>query len=299
VSGFTADWLRLREPADAAARAADLIVPFARNDGRPLRIIDLGAGTGANLRYLAPRLGGVQEWLAVDDDPQLLAALVAPPGLAVRTRVLDLARSLDALPFGEFDLVTASALLDLVSAPWLARLAGRCAAAGVDVLFALTYDGRIDWTPAEADDDVVRSALNRHQTRDKGFGPALGPSAAREAVAAFTAGGYEIRTARSDWVLGPDSAALQAALVHGWTAAAAEIAPETTRAVAEWAKRRLARIAAGDSRLRVGHVDFAGRRRNQNARLQPPPRSEATSGRVSRMSPDSFVNDLPGRSHAG
>jgi SAM-dependent methyltransferase len=260
VSGFTADWLGLREPADAAARAADLVVPFARNDARPLRIIDLGAGTGANLRYLAPRLGGAQEWLAVDRDPRLLAALAAPPGVAVQTRVLDLARSLDTLPFGDCDLVTASALLDLVSAPWLERLAVRCAAAGADALFALTYDGRIEWTPADADDDLVRSALNRHQTRDKGFGPALGPSAASEAVAAFAARGYEIRSCASDWALGPESAALQAALVRGWTAAVTEIA--SGGVVAEWGNRRLARIAAGDSRLRVGHVDFAGRRRS-------------------------------------
>jgi SAM-dependent methyltransferase len=261
VTDFTADWLRLREPADAAARAADLARVFARDDARPLRVIDLGAGTGANLRYLAPRLGGAQEWLAVDHDPRLLAALASPPGVAVQTRVLDLARSLDALPFGECDLVTTSALLDLVSAPWLEELAERCAAAGAGVLFALTYDGRIEWVPGEAGDDAVRSALNRHQARDKGFGLALGPAAGREAIAVFTARGYELRTAPSDWRLGPESAALQTALVSGWAAAATEVAPEAAAGIADWERRRHARIAAGESRLRVGHVDVAGRRR--------------------------------------
>jgi SAM-dependent methyltransferase len=257
VSGFTADWLALREPADAAARAADLVAPFACGPGRRLRVIDLASGTGANWRYLAPRLGGAQDWLLVDHDPALLAIA----GGEARTLTLDLARSLDALPFDECDLVTASALLDLVSAPWLEQLATRCGAAGVDVLFALTYDGRIEWSPDEAADDLVRSALNRHQRRDKGFGSALGPSAASEAIACFEARGYDVRTSRSDWDLGPEAAALQTVLVRGWAAAAAEIAPEASDAVADWERRRQTRIAANASRVRVGHVDLAGRPR--------------------------------------
>jgi len=261
VGGFTADWLALREPADAAARAARLAAPFARDDGSPLRIVDLGAGSGANLRYLAPRLRGAQKWLAVDKDAGLLVALTsrpAPPGVAVRTRVVDLARSLEMLSFDDCDLVTAAALLDLVSASWLQRLANRCATARAGVLFALTYDGRIEWTPEDPEDGLARELVNRHQLRDKGFGPALGPAAGREAVALFEARGYELTTARSDWELGPESAALQSALVRGWAAAGSEVDPGAANRLAEWRKRRLARIVAGESRLRVGHVDAAG-----------------------------------------
>ncbi len=256
MSGFTADWLALRAPADAAARVAALARPFARRHGEPIRIVDLATGTGANVRYLAPRLGGAQDWLAVDDDPGLLAAHAAPARVA--TLRLDLARALDGLPLAGCDLVTGSALLDLVSAPWLRRLAARCAEAGSGVLFALTYDGRIEWSPRDDDDDLVRALVNRHQTGDKGFGPALGPAAAAEGVAAFAAVGYDVRTAPSDWALGPASGALQAALVEGWVAAASEIAPGESAALARWARRRLDRIAASASRLRVGHLDIAG-----------------------------------------
>jgi len=256
VTSFSAAWLSLREPADAAARStglADLFAPGAR------RIIDLACGTGANMRFLAPRLPRATEWLAVDNDPQLLAALAPPAGAKVSTLRLDLARALDDVPLAGPRLVTASALLDLVSAPWLARLAARCADAGADVLFALTYDGRIEWSPAEEGDERVRELINRHQLRDKGFGAALGPGAGAAAVETLRAIGYDVRTAPSDWNLGPGSAALQTALIDAWTSAAAEILPAEDDALRGWAQRRRTHVAAGRSTLRVGHVDLAGR----------------------------------------
>ena len=202
----------------------------------------------------------MSDWLAVDNDARLLAALVPPAGARVSTKELDLAQKLDELPLAGRDLVTASALLDLVSAPWLARLAARCAEAGADVLFALTYDGRIEWSPGDEGDERVRELINRHQLGNKGFGAALGPAAAAAAASAFSAFGYEVRTAPSDWTLGPESPELQGALVDGWAAAAAEIAPRQGDALRGWARRRRAHVADGRSRLRVGHLDLAGSR---------------------------------------
>jgi len=256
MNGFTAGWLRLREPADAAARSAALAAAFA---GSARRILDLATGTGANVRYLAPRLPGARHWLAVDGDAALLAAFAPPAAASASTLRLDLARALDELPLERYDLVTASALLDLVSRTWLARLAARCAAAGAGVLFALTYDGRIEWSPADEGDEHVRDLVNRHQLRDKGFGPALGPGAAPAAAAAFEALGYGMRTVRSDWILGAESAALQTALIEGWRSAAVEIAPGDDAALRAWSVRRRAHVTAGCSRLRVGHLDVAGR----------------------------------------
>jgi SAM-dependent methyltransferase len=256
MSGFTSGWLRLREPADAAARSATLAAAFA---GSARRIVDLATGTGANVRYLAPRFPNAQHWLAVDDDDALLAAFAPPAGANVSKLRLDLAHALDGLPLEGSDLITASALLDLVSESWLRRLAERCAGVGADVLFALTYDGRIEWSPAEDGDELVRSLVNRHQLGDKGFGPALGPRAADAAVAAFGALGYAMRTAPSDWLLGAESAALQAALIEGWHSAAVEIAPGGRDALNAWMERRRAHVAAGRSRLCVGHLDVAGK----------------------------------------
>lgn len=266
MSGFTADWLALREPADALARADALVEAFVSGAGAALQVVDLGAGTGANLRYLAPRLGGPQDWLAVDSDSTLLGALAARPAPAetrVRTLRLDLAHDLDALPLDRKDLVTAAALLDLVSATWLARLAARCAAAQAGVLFALTYDGRIEWSPAEDGDARIRALVNAHQRTDKGFGAALGPAAAAAAERTFAGQGYRMRSARSDWILGAESRALQAALVGGWVAAALEIAPREANVLEDWGRRRNLHLVNGTSRLRVGHLDLAGNLQSQ------------------------------------
>ena len=70
-------WLRLREPADAAARSERLTraITEALPAGEPVRLLDLATGGGSNVRFLADRLPGHQRWLAVDRSPTLLAGL--------------------------------------------------------------------------------------------------------------------------------------------------------------------------------------------------------------------------------
>ncbi|HEY7671320.1 MAG TPA: class I SAM-dependent methyltransferase [Gammaproteobacteria bacterium] len=280
MQAFSAAWLALREPADARARSAAL-VEVIRGSGA---IVDLGAGTGANLRYLAPRLGGNQEWLLVDSDGGLLSGAraqlrewaatldarvetdtnrilitAASFSAAVRTQELDIARNLAALPLSRGCLVTASALLDLVSPHWLEALADACRAANAEVLFALTYDGRMTLEPAEPDDEIARALFNRHQRKDKGFGPALGPEAAAAAKPAFAKRGYVVETAASDWRLGHDEQRLQGELIDGWLDAALEIDPDSRHALEPWHARHRRRIDAGQCRMSVGHADVAGR----------------------------------------
>jgi hypothetical protein len=250
MSGFSAEWLALREPADAAARS-NLFV------GRPFqgRLLDLGGGTGANLRYLSSRLPSPQSWTLVDNDPALLAR--APAGVTTHCADLNAVVDDDEV-FRGCGLVTASALLDLVSEAWLTKLIARCRAAGTAVLFALSYDGRIVCTPPEAEDEEVRRLVNEHQKTDKGFGPALGPDAATCAVALLAAAGYDVTLERSDWNLEPAARDLQRALIAGWAAAATEMASARIPAIAAWQSRRIARLDAGRSRILVGHVDVAG-----------------------------------------
>ena len=264
MGGFSADWLALREPADARARSAALTRRDRRSSRRRLRVLDLAAGTGANVRYLEGFLRGDRSphWLLVDNDPALLAkaAALLRAREAVETRAIDLSAAFEPaaanLCAGQ-DLVTASALLDLVSERWLHALAGRCADARAAVLFALTYNGDIRCSPGEPEDAMVRDLVNRHQRIDKGFGPALGPDAAASAAQAFAALGYDVRQERSDWVLAEDVPDLQRQLIEGWADAAAEVAPEETRRVIGWRTRRLAHVAAGRSRIVVGHDDLA------------------------------------------
>jgi hypothetical protein len=100
--------------------------------------------------------------------------------------------------------------------------------------------------------------FNRHQRLDKGFGPALGPTAAGAAEQALTKLGYRVLTERSDWDIGPQHAAIQYALLDGWLAATLEVAPQHTTPLTAWHRRRRAHVEAGRARLMVGHVDLVG-----------------------------------------
>jgi len=295
MSGFSADWLALREPFDTAARAAPLVAALREHigtggDSRPLQVLDLGAGAGSNLRYLAPRLGGAQRWRLLDHDRKLLAAACRATqtwalarGAAARrtwwsrsvsvsaadfrcdvtTEMCDLAGHPVTIPLADVEippgaLMTAAALLDLVSEQWLQYLAWRCKHARSPVLFALTYDGRTTCSPAEPEDAEVLALFNRHQLGDKGFGPALGPLAASATLAAFQREGYTLRSQPSDWLIGPEHAAMQRALLDGWLGAALEVAPARHAALTDWHRRRCAHAAAGRSTLVVGHTDIVG-----------------------------------------
>jgi SAM-dependent methyltransferase len=284
MSDFDDAWLALRAPADSRARADRLALRLGAVAAGGLDVVDLGCGTGANLRHLAPllgpRFGGEQRWLCIDRDPGLLAVLperldawanaagyrsdgrgpsrqVGAPGwrCRVETRRLDLAADLQRIPLPTGGLVTASALLDLVSADWLAALLARCADARCPVLIALTYDGRCSLDPPLGDDALVIGLVDTHQQTDKGFGPALGPRAAAYAAACCGDLGYSVETAASDWVLGPDQSALQRALLEGWLDAAAAMAPEHAERLQRWARDRRRLIDSGVSRIRVGHQD--------------------------------------------
>ncbi len=297
MTGFSAGWLALREPFDEAARALawpaldrhveGLRQPAASGLSPPLSVLDLACGTGANVRALAPRLGGAQSWRTVDHDPALLAALphamarwahdqgyridigqvdgaglrIEGPGFSAElvTVCADLASGLGSIALGQPELITASALLDLVSARWLDKLINQACGVGAAVLCALTVDGRTEWEPPDADDAAVHRLFALHQRRDKGFGPALGPAAGLYAGRCLAAAHYAVVQARSDWVIDvagdpAHAPAMLAALIEGMADAAVAQQPDAFDDVRNWQARRMALI--GRTRLRVGHVDL-------------------------------------------
>jgi SAM-dependent methyltransferase len=255
---FEASWLELREPADHRARRAELVEPldaWLLASGRS-RVLDLGAGTGSNLRYLAPRLSASTRWTLLDQDPLLLARA---PRSGVRHLIGDLG-GLGVEAVADADLVTASALLDLVSADWLARVVDAMRAAGSAGLFALTWDGAVRWLSRgvdapDRDDGLVIGAVRSHQRRDKGLGPALGPTAGEVTERSLAAAGYRTRVLPSPWRLGPADAALALALVGGWEEAALEQRPSDAGRIRAWGERRRATVRA-DFELLVGHDDL-------------------------------------------
>ncbi|MEU8287672.1 class I SAM-dependent methyltransferase [Micromonospora sp. NPDC048905] len=259
-----ADWLRLREPADAAARAEDLLdaVRPRLTGGTPTVIHDLGSGTGSMSRWLATRLPGPQHWVLHDRDADLLSraaagmtGVVAADGapVTVDTRCGDLTR-LSAADLADGSLVTASALLDMLTAEEVERVVAACV--GRPTLFAVSVTGRVRLTPADPLDAAVEAAFNDHQRRTVDGRRLLGPDAVAATAAAFARRGVDVRERPSPWRLGPEQADLAAEWFRGWLSAACAQRPDLAGPAEAYARRRLADAAAGRLGVLVEHSDL-------------------------------------------
>jgi hypothetical protein len=243
-------WLALRERADAAARALDLVERLPPAERHVVH--DLGSGTGSMGRWLAPRLSGPQHWVLHDTDADLLE-LAAIRGVTLEPRVSDVSR-LRPDDLAGATLITASALLDLLTADELDRLVAVCAAAACPVLLTLSVVGRVELEPAHALDRPVQSAFNAHQRRSTGRGRLLGPDAVAAAVAAFGRLGAEVVARPRPWRLGAGDGELAAEWLVGWVGAACEQEPRL--AVSEYARLRLEQADAGTLSVSVQHTDL-------------------------------------------
>jgi len=262
MSSFSAGWLALREPFDRAARNGTVLdaVAMAFMDVPAVAVTDLGCGTGATMRAIAHRLPARQSWRLVDNDMALLekasmwGAATAPAGASITTVEADLAAVIEHV-LRDCDLVTTSALLDLVSAAWLDRLVASLERLPCPFYAALSYDGAVALSPASRYDGEAIAAVNRHQRTDKGFGPALGPDAARKAPERLRAAGFTVIEGRSDWQFGAADRAIQMEILAGWAGAARETGADPA-IIDQWLGERQGHVAAGRSQMRVGHVDF-------------------------------------------
>ena len=246
-------WLDLREPADAAARSAELadrLRQYLPAAGR-LVIHDLGGGSGAMGRWLAPRLPGPQHWVVHDRDAELLELAAAAPaaGATVEVRRSDITR-LTPDDLAGADLIVASALLDLLTADELARMLRACT--GRPMLLALTVVGRVTLTPADPLDARIGAAFNAHQRR----GGLLGPDAVAAAVDELRGTGAEVLVRPSPWRLDAAHADLAAEWFGGWFAAACEQEPALAAEAGAYQDRRLAQAASGELAVTVDHADL-------------------------------------------
>ncbi|MGW1613411.1 class I SAM-dependent methyltransferase [Streptomyces sp. NPDC002285] len=261
---YAPEWLELREGADAVARAHDLLDPLrirlANLPGRAgLVIHDVGCGTGSMGRWLAPHLDGAQHWVLHDRDPYLLhfAAVASPRSSAdgsritVETRRGDVGR-LTPDSLAGASLVTASALLDVLTREEVDTLAAACAGAGCPALLTLSVAGRVELTPSDPLDQEIAEAFNAHQRRSG----MLGPDAITAAAEAFSEHGATVQVHPSPWRLGPDESALTAQWLRGWVGAAVEQRPDLRERADRYLQDRLAACQAGELSVVVHHSDL-------------------------------------------
>jgi hypothetical protein len=226
-------------------------------------IHDLGCGTGAMGRWLAPLLPGPQHWVVHDRDADLLEVAAADlPGPAadgaavtVEVRQSDITR----LHPGDLDdatAITASALLDLLTGDELAGLVTVCAGAACPVLLTLSVVGHVELRPADPLDSRVAAAFDAHQRRTTMGGRLLGPHAVAVAVEEFGRLGAEVLVRPSRWRLGALHADLAAEWFNGWVSAACEQQAELAAETDGYARRRLAEATAGRLAVTVDHADL-------------------------------------------
>lgn len=271
MSGFSTSWLALREPVDLRARSsavADAVQSrFMTRDS--LRIVDLGCGTGSNLRGTAPLLPRQQSWTLVDYDAGLLTAARAEltawaeashddggvlrlkkgrQTIDVTFRKIDLANDLEGIFETDPQLVTAAAFFDLVSSDFIRSFARMVATRKAAFHTVLTYNGVSQWKPRHPLDQTVISAFHRHQATDKGFGPACGPTAAAHLADQFRINDYLVSEGDSPWHLSGKHEALIADLRAGHVKAAVQTRLVDQARADEWAK-------ADRSEVIIGHTD--------------------------------------------
>ncbi|SHJ63421.1 hypothetical protein SAMN02745194_03007 [Roseomonas rosea] len=277
---FDADWLELREPPDARARNFVLAQALAAALPARPRLLDLGAGTGSLFRWLAPILNRPQAWTLVDADVTLIefafdtiamratavgfevsapnkrTLLVHTPSGAWRVEglVLDLADAPDGLPLSRADGVVCTALCDLVSRGWVARMAAELR---LPFYSALNVEGDARFLPPHPADGLVARGFRRDQIRDKGFGgPALGGGATRAMASAFRTHGFRVTTAPSPWRIGAAETRMLSDLARGHTEAAMRQAPRAGGTISSWSATRAAQARRGRLRAVVGHSDL-------------------------------------------
>jgi SAM-dependent methyltransferase len=271
MSGFSPDWLALREPVDHRSRDDALAVRLGAHfdDREAISVVDLGCGTGSNLRGTYRYLPAAQSWTLVDYDARLLAAAretlagwaeasrVEGDGLrleqdgkilSVTFRQADLNAALGQALGAKPDIVTASAFFDLCSPEFIGRLVSAVAERKAVFFTVLTYNGEQEWTPAHAADSRMLRAFTAHQAGDKGFGASAGPAAPAALGATLQSAGYDVHEADTPWRLGASDVKLIKDLADGFAAAVAETGSVPADVIESWSA--ITRTGAV-----VGHTD--------------------------------------------
>lgn len=270
-SAFESDWLTAREPADHRARSKALTDELSQwmathydslppEIHRPMQIVDIGTGRGSNALYLAPALQVPQSWLALDQDAALLREArqrLDTLDVPFATRTVQLSpENLEQHVPSEVALITASALIDLVSEPWLKALSEVATRRNSAMLIVLSYAGHFELSPGHPDDELLRSLVNQHQHGDKGTGSALGPDAPIVLTQLLQAEGFQVELAESPWLLSKEDSVLAQMLMQGWIDAATEQSAHDRARLANWLETRRRQLSEGSLTIAVRHLDL-------------------------------------------
>jgi hypothetical protein len=220
---------------------------------RVVEIIDLGAGTGANQRWLAPRLPLRQRWIHLDHDPVISRSLPLPDDTMIIDESVEALSQLLARPGVDQRLVTCSALLDVLTTDQIHEVCGALIDNRVPGLFSLTVTGTFGVSPTDPHDQQLLDAFNDHQRRTG----RAGPDAVNVALDAMLGGGFTVRTQETPWRLtaSNDPAFVEQLLRERLEAAVAQD-PSLATTAATWFELRRTQLTDGILHIDLGHLDI-------------------------------------------
>ena len=196
---FSSSWIEMRQAYDMKARSTLLVeylntMPNVDN----INLLDLYCGSGSFLAWSIKNNINFRKCILIDYDIKHLKQIkknlksVITPSQKIRSNTNNLNLIIEDTKeiisnieikkddcqkykgnYDEFDLISFSAVLDLMSKSTinnlLKKLKRHCT-----IYFSLCFNGKVKWTPSNAMDKYILSFFNNHQTSDKGFGLALG-----------------------------------------------------------------------------------------------------------------------------
>ncbi len=264
VLEVSSEWLALREAEDARARSLPLAeAAAALLPPGPVTVHDLGSGTGSMARWLAPLLPGPQTWVLHDWNADLTAHAQrgdAPrdrhgSAVALRSSVEPL-EQLTAAHLAAGSLVTASALLDVLTAGEAHAIVDACVAARVPALLSLSVTGDVELQPRDPRDRRIATAFNHHQRREVEGRRLLGPYAGRIVEGLFSLAGWNVRRALTTWRLSDRDPRLLTEWFDGWVEAAEQQDPRLLDEASGYRELRHAQLRRGEFSAVVYHLDL-------------------------------------------
>lgn len=239
-----------------------------RGSAEPLRVLEIGGGTGTMVRRLVDWhvLGknGLAEaqYTLVDRDGDALAALPSRSleGIDLQPVESDIARYLETTD-SEFDLVIAHAVLDLIELETFLPLLWRRCAPHSHFWFTINFDGEsVFLPPLDADEDIWKAyhdSMNRRPGSSR---------AGQTLFGALAESGARIESAgSSDWVVHPTDGEYPHEeryflhhIIHTIDSELRGHAPIAEDAFEAWVTRRHAQATASQLIYIAHQLDFFG-----------------------------------------
>lgn len=268
---------------------------LARIDDAPVRVLEVGAGLGTMPARLIERgllrraqytmldldtllLEESRAWLTRWASEHGLGAAASDDGLqlgdggeraiSVRYRTAELAAYLEHAA-GQYDLVIANALLDLVDVGTLLPKLLRLLTPRGLYWFSINFDGETVLLPELADDAAFLAAYHRSMdTRQRNGAPAGDSKSGRHLFTHLSQAGARIaRAGSSDWVVFAQDGRYPASEAEFLQHIIRTIDEELRQhraldgaALARWVEARQAQIASGELVYIAHQLDFAGSR---------------------------------------